>query len=73
MKTQFTKEQRQLKQIADHLTENKSITSWDAIEKYRITRLSHYIYLLRREGWDIETETKVNKKTGTNYGLYLLN
>jgi hypothetical protein len=73
MKTQFTKEQRQLKQIADHLTENKSITSWDAIEKYRITRLSHYIYLLRREGWSIATETKVNKDTGTNYGLYLLN
>ncbi len=73
MKTQFTKEQRQLKLIADHLTEHKTITSWDAIQKYRITRLSHYIYLLRGLGWDIATETKVNRETGTNYGLYLLN
>jgi ACT domain-containing protein len=29
------------------LKKKKSITSWDAIQKYGITRLAHYIYILR--------------------------
>ena len=42
--------------ILAHLQEHGSITSMDAIEKYHCTRLSHYIYLLRKDGYAIESE-----------------
>jgi hypothetical protein len=31
----------------------KGLTSWDVIEQYGITRLAHYIHLLRTNGWRI--------------------
>lgn len=43
--------------ILEHLQEHGSITSLEAIELYRCTRLSHYIYLLRKEGYLIENES----------------
>ena len=42
--------------ILEHLQEHGSITSLEAIEKYHCTRLSHYIYLLRKDGYVIESE-----------------
>ena len=42
--------------ILEHLQEHGSITSLEAIDKYKCTRLSHYIYLLRKEGYEIESE-----------------
>ena len=42
--------------ILQHLQEYGSITSLVAIELYHCTRLSHYIYLLRKEGYVIESE-----------------
>ena len=42
--------------ILEHLQEHGSITSLEAIDKYHCTRLSHYIYLLRKEGYVIESE-----------------
>ena len=42
--------------ILEHLQEYGSITCMEAIEKYSCTRLPHYIYLLRGEGYPIETE-----------------
>ena len=39
----------QLTQVRNHLKIFGSLTSWDAIQKYRITRLSHYILKLRKE------------------------
>ena len=42
--------------ILKHLQEYGSITSIVAIELYHCTRLSHYIYLLRKEGYVIESE-----------------
>ena len=42
--------------ILQHLQEYGSITSLLAIELYHCTRLSHYIYLLRKEGYVIESE-----------------
>lgn len=38
----------QEKQIEQHLKQYGSITSWEAFEKYGITRLSARIYNLRR-------------------------
>ena len=55
--------------ILNHLREKRSITSWDAITMYRITRLSAIIFILRQSGFDIRTEmVKKNKKS---YALYL--
>ena len=45
----------QLEQIRSHLNNYGVITSWGAIKEYGITRLSHYIYVLRKEGLKINT------------------
>lgn len=42
--------------ILEHLQEYGSITSLEAIEKYRCTRLSQYILLLRKDGYRIKNE-----------------
>jgi hypothetical protein len=53
----------QYEKIKEHLLYKGSITSWEAIQKYRITRLSHYIWVLRKEGYVINDkwETKINE------------
>ena len=53
-----------------HLKNKKSITSWEAITKYHITRLSAVIYDLRHEGYDIQTTREHNE--GSNYARYTL-
>jgi len=40
----------QMEQVKSHLLKHKRITSWEAIMNYQITRLSHYIYALKRQG-----------------------
>lgn len=39
--------------ILNHLIENGSITTWEAIKEYGCTRLSQYIYLLRNRHFPI--------------------
>jgi ribulose bisphosphate carboxylase small subunit len=53
-----SKNDTQLQTILDHLKKKKSagITSWDAISTYGITRLAHYIHLLRSRGYGINDE-----------------
>ena len=62
--------------ILEHLQEHGSITSLEAIEKYKCTRLSHYIYLLRKEGYEITSEdvTFIHSITGRKgqYARYIL-
>ena len=42
--------------VLNHLKEHGTITSWEAITKYKATRLSNIIFTLRRKrGLDIET------------------
>lgn len=36
--------------VLDHLEKYKTITSWEAIQNYGITRLSEYIRQLRHDG-----------------------
>lgn len=67
MKTKET----QLKKVRNHLLKFKQITSWDAIKLYRITRLSHYILLLRQDGFNIGTDM-VYPKNENHYGIYKL-
>ena len=42
--------------ILGHLQAHGSITSLEAIEKYKCTRLSQYILLLRKDGYKIRNE-----------------
>jgi hypothetical protein len=42
--------------ILDHLLEYGIITDVVAYNIYRCRRLAHYIYLLRKEGYEIESE-----------------
>lgn len=57
----------QKEKILEHLKNNNEITSWEAIEKYHITRISEYIRQLRKEGYLITTERQAE-----GYGIYRL-
>ena len=64
MKTKLTQKQ----QVLTHLKSHNSITSWDAIIEYGITRLSHHIYCLRNDGYIIPDErikVSVSKTSST--------
>lgn len=63
-------------QVFEHLLTNKSITSWEAIQKYGATRLSAIIFNLRKLGYNIDTVTEVTKDRNGNachYARYILN
>jgi hypothetical protein len=47
--------------ILRHLKDYGSITSWEAIQEYSCTRLSHYIWMARNMGYIIENE-RINTK-----------
>jgi len=51
-------------QVLNHFSKKKSITSWEAIQKYGITRLADTIFQLKNKGYNIMTvqETKDGKK-----------
>lgn len=62
--------------ILAYLQEHGSITSWEAIQHFRCTRLSGRIYDLRRRGFDITatTEESVNSDgEKVRYSRYRLN
>lgn len=62
--------------ILRHLKEYGSITTWEAITEYGCTRLSHYIYLLRKENYNITDEViKGTNRYGdaTHFKKYYLN
>jgi hypothetical protein len=56
--------------IICHLKDYGKITSWEAIQLYRITRISAVIFNLRQAGWDIRTTNKVNGRK--HFGEYSL-
>lgn len=47
--------------ILNHLKEYGNITSLEAIQNYGCTRLSHYIYLLRKDGYRVDSEIVKSK------------
>ena len=49
------KKKTQVEKVLNHLIKFGTITSWEAIQTYRITRLSDKIYLLRKKGINIST------------------
>ncbi len=46
--------------VLEHLEKYKTITSWEAIQNYGITRLSEYIRQLRRDGYEIASNWTEN-------------
>lgn len=61
--------------ILDHLRTHGSITSWEAIQRFRCTRLSGRIFDLRRRGFNIiATMEESTDKDGnkTRYSRYRL-
>lgn len=47
--------------ILQHLKDYETITSWEAIQEYGITRLSAKIYNLRKMGYKISNETMTQR------------
>ncbi|MFN8770917.1 MAG: helix-turn-helix domain-containing protein [Neisseriaceae bacterium] len=60
----------QREKIKELLLAHKTISSWEAIRKFRITRLGAHIYELRKQGMNIIGVRKRNNKTGTWYCEY---
>ena len=61
--------------ILRHLKEFGEIDSWTSIIDYGCTRLSHYIYVLRKEGYNIQGETMTGKNRfgeSTHFTRYVL-
>lgn len=49
--------------VKAHLLKHGSITSWEAIKKYRATRLSAIIYNLKKKGFVFRTVLEKNNKS----------
>lgn len=48
----------------------KGVTSLEAFDKWKVTRLSSIIYNLKKRGYNIETEIRYEK--GVGYAVYRL-
>lgn len=60
----------QKQQVLAHLKKHGSITPWEAIQKYHITRLAAVVFTLRDEGNKIFA--KIEKKDGKRWAKYTL-
>lgn len=61
--------------VLRHLIDFGSITTWEAFQEYGNTRLSAYILLLRKKGYNIQTDYITSKNrygNKTTYGKYIL-
>jgi len=47
--------------IKEHLESGRTITSWQAIQEYRVTRLSAIIFNLKKDGMRIESKDYAGK------------
>lgn len=52
-----------MKMVSNHLVKHGSITSWEAINKFRATRLSAIIFILKERGWLFRTVLELHKKS----------
>ena len=68
----MAKKMTQIEKIKDHLKHIGPINQSQCFEYYRIMRLSAIIYNLKDEGWNIKTEVKTNRETGTHWTDYSL-
>ena len=60
--------------ILAYLKENKTITSWEAIKEFGCTRLSHYIWVLRKHYLISDTWEHTTNRYGdkVKYKKYIL-
>ena len=61
--------------IKEHLQSGRSITSWQAIQEYNVTRLASIIFYLKKEGLLIETKNITEKNSNgetVKYAKYKL-
>lgn len=56
--------------VLEHLKTKGSITSWDAIQLYKATRLSAIIFNLRQRGYNIITKEKTFKDINGDTSYY---
>lgn len=56
--------------VLEHLKTKGSITSWDAIQLYRATRLSAIIFNLRKRGMNIRTRERAFKDVNDETSYY---
>lgn len=56
--------------VLAHLKRGRTITSWQAFEQFRATRLADIIFKLRGQGYNITTELVEDEKT--RYARYRL-
>ena len=56
--------------VKEHLINQGSITSWEAIKKFKATRLSAIIFMLKKRGMHIVPKTLVSKD-GIRYAMYM--
>lgn len=61
----------QQKTILGHLSHGKSISNMEALIVYNISRLSDVVLKLRRKGYPVETEVRVDN-AGHKYSRYSL-
>ena len=61
----------QTEQILHYLKQGNKLTSWEAIHKFRCTRVSAIIYNLRKYGYNILAVMQVGKN-GKRYAEYTL-
>lgn len=60
----------QKEQVLEYLNTHGSVTSWDVIQTYGVTRLAEYIRLLKKDGFIFRTVNETfGKKT---YARYLI-
>ena len=62
----------QKEKVLYHLKHFRSITSWEAIKEYHVTRLSAVIFDLREKGYNIKSIREENLETGTRFVRYYL-
>ena len=71
-----TKKANKTTKVLEHLQTYGYITSLEAIDKYKATRLSAIIFNLRKRGFDIDTIMIPfidSDGTKSTYGKYVLN
>jgi len=59
-----------MQKVKEHLVAKRTITSWQAIDKYGVTRLAAIIFNLRTAGWIIDTKDIAFEDRYGNKGSY---
>ena len=60
----------QKQKVKNYLESGRPLTSWEAIDKWHITRLAAIINVLKNEGMEIKSEMKSDHRTKKPYAEY---